>query len=58
LRYEWCVSTKDCRIWAESMLFGAPSPPFRMVERAVVTVHAVGCLLDVQRAVGGDFELF
>jgi len=51
-------STKDCRIWAESMLFGAPSPPFRMVERAVVTVHAVGCLLDVQRAVGGDFELF
>jgi hypothetical protein len=29
-----------------------------MAERAVVTAHAVGCLLDVQRAVGGDFELF
>jgi hypothetical protein len=29
-----------------------------MVERAAVIVHAVGCLLDVQRAVGGDFELF
>jgi len=34
------------------MLFGAPSPPFRMAERVVVIVHAVGCLLDVQRAFG------
>jgi hypothetical protein len=32
--------------------FRGPSPPFRMVERVVVIVHAVGCLLDVQRAFG------
>ena len=52
LRYEVCVRIGPWRIWVASMLFGGPSPPFRMVERAAVIVHAVGCLLDVQRAFG------
>jgi hypothetical protein len=52
LRYEVCVRIGPWRIWVASMLFGGPSPPFRMAARAVVIVHAVGCLLDVQRAFG------
>ena len=50
LRYEVCARIGPWRIWVASMLFGGPSPPFRMAERAAVIVHAVGCLLDVQRA--------
>ena len=52
LRYEVCARIDPWRIWVASMLFGGPSPPFRMAERAAVIVHAVGCLLDVQRAFG------